>query len=232
LLVTHYGVEGMLHPLAEEATIHRRTLSEMAGTFDCVLSGHLHAGQDLVVAGLPVIFPGPTERLDFGELEVRCGFVDLEVALEREPRLSWEHVALEPQPMRREIVSADELPSERATEWLAARMRAWSDPDQIMQLRLRGALDRSTYQSIDFLGLWRIGSDLNFYFDLDRHLLYIRDDDLAGDAQSGERPSPRSEIDRIARTMQQAADSDEERALLEDARKLALAQYSGAPIEE
>jgi hypothetical protein len=129
--------------------------------------------------------------------------------------------------MRRESVSADAIPADRPTEWLAAHLRAWSEPEQILQLRLHGPVERSTFQAIRFIELWHLGNELNFYFDLDRHLLYIRDERTAAGAATGRLINPRSEIDRVAAALKEVADSDEERALLETARALVQARYRG-----
>jgi len=233
LLVTHYAVEGFLHPLAEEATIRRASIAALAGTVDTLLVGHLHASKTEEIGGVEVVLPGPTERMTFGELELKCGFALLTIEGRRPAKAKARHIHLDPQPMRRETVRATDLPADDPTGWLVDRVRAWSQPDQILQVRLEGPLPRSAYQALRALEVWQVGNDLNFYFDLDRHLLTVRSEapgELAFTA--GERLSPRSEIARVADGLVAEAGSDEERALLAEARDLALERYGAGAIED
>lgn len=232
ILITHYAVEGRLHPLAEEPTIRTESIAALAGVVDCVLVGHVHDAVDAEVAGVKVVFPGPTERLSFGELDVRCGFVRLDI--ERSPdgvRLDARHIHIDPQPMRREVVRAGDLPADDPTAWLVARIRAVSAPDQILQLKLDGPLPRAAYQALRVREAWEVGNDLNFYFDLDRRGLTVEAE--AGEVRgAGERVSARGELASVADQLRAAAEDPAERALLEEARALVLARYGSAGLAD
>ncbi len=233
LLVTHYAVEGTLHPQADEPMIKKASVAELAGVVDYLLVGHVHIMKAHDVGGVKIISPGPTERLSFGEIDLRCGFAAIEIAGGRPCRVKVKHVHLDPQPMRRETVRATNIPAEEPTDWLIERVRAWSAPDQILQVRLEGPLPRPSYQALRFLEVWQLGQDLNFYFDLDRHLLTIQADEPGELAFVGaERASPRAEIARVADGYLHKAETDEERELLEAARALVLAQYGAGDMEE
>lgn len=232
ILVTHYAVEDRLHPLAEEPTIRRSSIADLAGRVDCILVGHVHDAQDAEVAGVQVVFPGPTERLSFGEIDVRCGFVRLDVARGPEgTRVAARHVPIDPQPMRREVVRAGDLPAQEPTAWLIARIRAVSAPDQILQLRLEGPLSRAAYHALRVREAWEVGNDLNFYFDLDRRALTVEAE--PGEAHgAGERVSPRAELAGVADRLRDAAEDPAERALLDEARALVLSRYGTAGMAE
>jgi len=232
ILVTHYAVQGRLHPLAEEPTIGLESIAALAGAVDCLLVGHVHDALDAEVAGVKVVFPGPTERLSFGELDVRCGFVRLDLARAPEGiRLGVQHIPIDPQPMRREVVRAGDLPPDDPTGWLVARVRAVSAPDQILQLRLDGPLPRAVYQALRVREAFEVGSDLNFYFDLDRRGLTVEVE--PGEARGGgERVSARAELALVADQLRAAAEAPEERALLEEARALVLARYGSAGMAD
>ncbi len=233
LLVTHYAVEGMLHAKAEEATITHDSIANLAGVVDQLLVGHIHGAKSREIGGVPLVFPGPTERLSFGELELKCGFIDLQIEAGRPCRIRTKAIHLNPQPMRRETIRATDLPEEAPTEWLAERIRAFSAPDQILQVRLEGPLSRKTYHQLRPRELWQLGSELNFYFDLDRHLLSIEERAMGDLKPAGEsRVSARGEIDRVAQAFAGAAEDEPERELIEAARRMVLEQYGSGAIDE
>lgn len=232
LLVTHYALEDTLHPLAEEPTIAKASIAALAGRVDALLVGHIHEARQSEVAGVKVIFPGPTERLSFGELDVACGFVRLDVTSGgRGPgAITARHVPLEPQPMRRHTLRTTDLPSDDPTAWLVDQIRRLSRPDQILQLRLEGPLPRAAYHALRLREAWQVGHDLNFYFDLDRRRLVVHDDDRAPLRSAG-RVSPRAEIARVADALVAAADGAE-RAAIEAARDLVLERYGQGTIHD
>lgn len=231
ILVTHYAIEGTLAANAEEPTIRKASIAALAGKVHQLLVGHVHSAKDLEVDGVRVAFPGPTERMGFGELDFQCGFLELHL----EGPGSWrlQRHRIRPQPMRRETVRATDIPREDPTAWLIERLRHWSDAEQLLQLRLEGPLDRETYHDLRFLDLMQVGTDLNFYFDLDRHGLSLDlAEIMAPDVSPTVRPSPRGEIRAVAAAMLAAAEDAQERELLAQALDLALDSYGSGGVEE
>jgi len=233
VLVTHYAVEGTLNPLAEEATISLASIAALEGIVDQLLVGHIHTAREMEVGGVKVLFPGPTERLSFGEMDVKCGFAELTIGRDRPYRAKVRRIHLDPQPMRRETISALDVPGEEAMTWLAERIRAWSAPDQILQLRLEGPMPREIYHQLRLREIWLLGNELNFYFDLDRHGLTI-DVPEPGNMPmpTGGRVSARGEIRRVAAGFAEAAEDEEARGLIVEAEALVLMEYGGGGIEE
>jgi DNA repair exonuclease SbcCD nuclease subunit len=232
LLVTHYAVEGMLHPLANEPVIMKDSIAKLRGVVDALLVGHIHEQRTMDVGGVPVIFPGPTERLSFGELEVRCGFMELTVQAGKVDRVKGRHRKVTPQPMRRVTLRATDLPAEEPNEWLQEQLRSISSGDQILQLLLAGPLPRRVYQSLRFRELWQLGHDLNFYFDLDRHGLVVAGDGEAGVVPGAERVSVRAELARVGQALVAAADDEAEKALRRAAAELVLEEYGTADLDD
>lgn len=235
LLVTHYALEDTLHPLAEEPTIKKASIAALAGRVDAVLIGHIHEARITEIAGVKVIFPGPTERLSFGEIDVACGFVRLDVAARgRGPAgaaVTATALPLEPQPMRRHTLRATDVPADDPTPWLVDQIRRLSSPDQILQLRLEGPLPRDVYHALHLREAWRVGQDLNFYFDLDRRRLVVVDDEVKRTGSVG-RVSPRAEIARVADALAEAIGTPADRALVEAARALVLERYGQGAITD
>lgn len=232
ILVTHYALEGRLHPLAEEATITKSSIAALKGAVDAVLIGHIHEGADLTIGDVRVVFPGPTERLSFGEMDVRCGFARLDVD-PRTKAIAVKHIHLDPQPMRRETVRTTDVDPDDPTAWIVERIRAVSAPDLILQFRLEGPLEREAYQRLRPRDLWQLGNELNFYFDLDRRGLTVHDGTEAAAARPGaERISPRAEIALVADTLIQETESAQEREIIAAARAMLLDRYGSGGLDE
>jgi len=235
VLVTHYAVEGRLHPLAEEATIGTASIAALASEIDYLLVGHIHEAVELDVGGVRVLFPGPTERMSFGELDVACGFAQLEVERVAEDgvTITSRHLHLDPQPMRRETLRAGNIPAEEPTAWVIEQLRGFSAPDQILQLCLDGPLGRETYHALRIRDVLAVGADLNFFFDLDRRSLRVRDEAVhLANGPAGERVSARAEITRVAAAMAEEAEDEKTRALIHDARALVLSRYSATIVDD
>jgi hypothetical protein len=122
--------------------------------------------------------------------------------------------------MRREIIRTTNIPDETPTEYVFEQLRAWQDAEQMLQLRLEGPLKREVYHRLKFFDIWRLGNELNFYFDLDRADVKLQSDDT-GAAGGGEIVSARREIERVADELAAQRDGDE-RALIEEAREMVM----------
>jgi DNA repair exonuclease SbcCD nuclease subunit len=221
LLMAHYGVEGTLHPAVEEAQLSKSSIASLVGV-DYLLVGHLHEQRKMQVGGVTVCFPGPTERMTFGELESPTGFLTLNFE-GRGPALSADvrHQSIESQPMRRLEIRTTDLPEEDPTGYVFHRLRAASDSEQLLQCRIEGPVSRDLYHRLRFFDIWRLGNDLNFYFDLDRRGVTVQALAMPDVRISAERLSPTQEVRRVAEALIAGADQ-EERDLIAAARELVL----------
>jgi exonuclease SbcD len=221
LLMAHYGVEGTLHPAIEEPELSKASIANLTGV-DYLLLGHLHEQREMQIGGVRVCFPGPTERMTFGELESPTGFLTL--TLDGRPpsvRAEVRHKRIEAQPMQRLEIRTTDLPADDPTGYIFHRLRAASDPEQLLQCRIEGPVSRDLYHRLRFFDVWRLGNDLNFYFDLDRRGVTVQALAMPDVAVSVERLSPTQEVRRVADALAAGAD-DAERALLEAARELVI----------
>jgi hypothetical protein len=219
LLLFHYAIQGVIHPEANEPIIPRDALAGLP--VDIILAGHIHGEDELKLGRVHVLFSGPTERHNFGELDLEPGFLVLEVT---GTGWGWRREKVAAQPMRRVFVSAGDLPPDNPTFHLAGQVRAASDKDQLLQCVLSGSLDRATYHKLDLGQVWRIGQDLNFWFDLDRTGFRVADPQRSDRPAGLERLGPRAEIARLAARRIEAA-SGAERGLWESARDLVLSKF-------
>ncbi len=88
-----------------------------------------------------------------------------------------------------------------------------------MQLRIEGPLPREVYHRLHFFDIWRLGNELNFFFDLDRAAITLEREETNG--AGGEIVSARREIERVAEELAAQRDGDE-RVLIEEARELVM----------
>jgi len=219
LLMLHYAVEGALHPEANEPILTKARLAELQGV-DYLLLGHVHEQQDMRIGNMHVVFCGPTERMTFGELEVQPGFIELRLEGSRPLRSRVRHRAVQAQPMSRIEIRTTDLPANDPTTYLFERVQEVSHPEQLLQCRLVGPLPREVYHSLRFFDVWRLGNELNFFFDLDRSQVTIQDPQALDVRLPGERVSVRGEIEAVADALATQADDGDERELVEEARRL------------
>jgi DNA repair exonuclease SbcCD nuclease subunit len=217
LLLLHCGYEDCIPKDFGDAILPKARVAKMRG-IDYFFLGDIHRTHKAIVDEATVIVPGATERMTFGEISEKAGFYYVELDGKRAVKLL--HEKIEPQPMRRETIRTTDIPDESPTEYVFERLRAWSDKEQLMQLRLEGPLAREVYHRLKFFDIWRLGNELNFYFDLDRAAVTLKSEDADG-AGGGEIVSIRREIERIAEELAAPRDGDE-RALIEAARELVM----------
>ncbi|OGO42869.1 MAG: hypothetical protein A2Z04_05605, partial [Chloroflexi bacterium RBG_16_57_9] len=149
VLMLHYGVEGTLRGDVNEPVISKARLAALDGRVDYVLLGHVHDRRNLQVGQVKVAFSGPTERMNFGEIGVETGFLDLKLD-GRRPHVKdrLRHRPVVAQPMRREEVRTTDLPGDDPTGAIFEKLRAVSHPDQLLQFRVEGPLAREVYHRL------------------------------------------------------------------------------------
>jgi DNA repair exonuclease SbcCD nuclease subunit len=217
ILLLHCGFEGAVPMNFADVVLHKARVEEMDG-IDYFFLGDLHRTHKQVVDSATVVIPGSTERMTFGELEEKPGFYYAE--LDGKTPIKLSHQDIEPQAMRRETIRTTDIPDDEPTEYVYAQLRGWSDKDQLMQLRIEGPLEREVYHRLKFFDIWRLGNELNFYFDLDRADVKLKSE-MADGVGAGEVISTRHEIEMVAAELAALREGDE-RALYEEAREMVM----------
>jgi exonuclease SbcD len=222
LLLLHCGFEDCVPPGFAEAVLPKARVAQMQD-IDYFFLGDLHRTHKAIVERSTVIIPGATERMTFGEIDERAGFYYVELAGRDAVKL--QHQPIEPQPMRREIIRTTDLPDDAPTEYVFDKLHEWADTEQMMQLRIEGPLEREVYHHLKFFDIWRLGNELNFYFDLDRADVKLKSENANDSVGGGEVVSIRQEIERVADEFAAQRQGDD-RALIEEAREMVLARMS------
>lgn len=223
ILLMHYGVEGTIHPDANEPILTTDALSRVG--VDLIGVGHVHQHRKMDFGGTTVIVPGSTERHTFGEKGIQPGFYYLEVD-ERGIR-TCEHVDGTPQMMEEHTIRTAEIDAEDPTEWVLQRVREASHEDRLLKFRVEGPLPSEVFHKLRLREVFMAGMDLNFYFDLDTRLLHVSGAErLSPDEPGSASISQRDEIEQVVRELMERAASDDARELLTAARNRVLAQYS------
>lgn len=217
LLMLHGGYEGNIPPDFTDPILPKSRVAALKG-IDYLFLGDIHRTHKSVVDHATVIIPGASERMGFGELGEKPGFYYVE--LEGKQAVKLLHKEIDPQPMRRETIRTTDIPAEEPTEYVFEQLRQSSDRDQMMQLRIEGPLTREVYHHLRFFDIWRLGNELNFFFDLDRAAVTLKGEEH-GNGGGAAIISTRQEIEQVAAEL--AADREgDERALIEEARALIL----------
>ncbi|MGB8645665.1 MAG: metallophosphoesterase [Anaerolineae bacterium] len=223
ILLLHSGVEDAVPEAFAEAVIRKSRIAALK-SIDYFLVGDIHQNHKLTVDHATVLIPGATERMNFGELKQEPGFYYIELEGKRPVKLIRKGIG--PQPMRRIEVRSTNLPSENPTDYIAEEIRAMSYKDQLLQLQLGGPIDRDVYHQLRFFDIWRLGNELNFFFDLEKSGLELRTSELerAGLAPD-ERVDVERELVRVAAEMQAEAESEPQRERIADAGARVLQMY-------
>ncbi len=214
VLMLHYAVEGMLPGDVAEPILSKARIASLRGV-DLLLLGHIHERKVMDIGDVKVVYSGPTERMSFGERAVEVGFVEATLGPQG---IAVRHHDTHPQPMRRDVLKTTDQPPD-ATAALRNHINARAHPDQLYQLRLEGPLDMDGYRAMRWAELRALGAESNFFFHLDTRLVYLTQRRQTPVGAGGERVSPREEIEAIVAALTQDATDDEERDLIEAARR-------------
>ncbi len=226
ILMLHGGVEDCVPTDFGDCLLRKSRIAALKD-IDYFLVGDIHQTHKMTVEQATVLVPGSTERMTFGELKDAPGFYYLELDGRRPVKLTRKEI--DPQPMRRIEIRATNIPAENPTEYVFEEIKPMSGKDQMLQLTMAGPLERDAYHQLRFFDIWRLGSELNFSFDLDKSQIELRtrDRELVGFAPD-ERVDVERELERVADEMQAEADSEEKRTRIDQAAQRVAQMYRGS----
>ena len=143
ILLTHYPISGFRGYFANDSVIQ---LSSIPKDWQLVVSGHLHAHQQIESRGTVFIYPGSTERTSITEEPEEKGFVWLE--LNKKGLVSKPQFILTPaRPVK--LLEYGIPEKGNLTALLKAEMERWKNADLALWLRLAGKI------TVEGLGTYR-----------------------------------------------------------------------------
>ena len=220
VLMVHGSLQGHAFPGAPEPFIQKRSVERLG--IDCLLVGHVHRYATFRWGRTAVIVPGATERMTFGEMDGRPGFVCLEVTPGEPPEIT--HVSVDPHPRRQVIIQSADLEAEDPAAELMARIEDACDRETLLRVSLEGPITRHRYHDLRLRDVAEFGAARCFFLDLDTTGLYVEDDLPRGVVARTGRLSPREELIRYGEEVREAAPA-EERDLVDEAMRVILGEY-------
>lgn len=223
ILLLHCGFEDSVPPDFGDAILTKARVAAMNG-IDYYFVGDIHRTHKAVIGDATVVIPGASERMNFGELKEKTGFYYAE--LDGKHAVKLLHQSIEPQAMlgpqnQDAVIRTTDIPADNPTEYVFEKLRALSNKEQLLQLRIEGPIKREVYHRLKFFDIWRLGNELNFYFDLDRAGVVLERDEQHAGTGGGAVVSIRDEIANVAAEMAAEVNRNE-REVIEQARAMVL----------
>jgi DNA repair exonuclease SbcCD nuclease subunit len=216
IAMLHYSIDLLAPSKWEEPQIKVSSL-ERNSQIDLYAMGHIHKHGSTRVGNSLVLYPGATERYDFGEFEHNTGFCVVTVNEE----ITYEFISTESQPMTQIKLHTSSLPPENPSQKIIETIEEGSYNNGLCQIVLEGEVPFEEYVKIDFTKIFDKGWEQNFYFEyVDRikplveGLKFIQTRGL----------QPRKELSAMG---QQAIENSnlEDKPIWERATELALSYY-------
>ena len=217
IAVLHYSIEEIAPPIWEEPVIAVESIRENP-QIQVYAMGHIHEYISTKINDSYIIYPGHTERYDFGESEQPTGFVVIDYE-NGETKINY--IPVESQPMKQLKLHTSLLNHENLTASIEAEVEKASSSDGLLQLVLEGEIPFKKYTEIDFTEIGQLGSKSNFYFELvDR----IKPTGEGLTFTSSEGLNPRKRLEEIALEAVNES-SGEDKKLWQQAMNIAIEYY-------
>ena len=216
IAVLHYSIEGIAPPIWEEPSIK---LSSIEANSDIQLyaMGHIHQHHETKVNDSHIIYPGGTERYNFGECDKETGFI----VVDYDGELGIRYIATEPQPMKQVKLHTSHMDHGDINGSISSVIEENSNEDSLFQLVLEGTIPFQLYTEIDFTSIYTLGGSLNFYFEC------VDTIQLTGEGfefTPSEGLNPRKRLEETAMEALSKSQGDEQR-IWQQAMDLALNYY-------
>jgi len=197
LLMIHYPIEGFPSYFGNEPRVGA---SSIPPGFQLIAAGHLHHHQKGVANGVPVIYPGSTERKSFLEEGEEKGFAWIE--LDKNGLVSEDFIGT---PAREMKTYNFNIPKKgNVSEALRTEVRRFVDPELIFRVKVLGVIEPQRLTTYRRPQLQSEFSDEFFWVDFDEKEMQIL---TAGPIQAFPRTTPREQLRQYySRMIQEAED--------------------------
>lgn len=217
IAMLHYSIEKIAPPIWEEPVIKISSI-EKNNHIHLYAMGHIHSYINTKVNNCHILYPGGTERYDFGESQQTTGFCSLEL----NPEINIEYIPIKAQPMKQVKLHTSMMNPNDLTQSALAEIEHNSHAAGLFQLVLEGEIPFERYTSIDFTKLMNAGNSRNFYFEyLDNIRPLVKGLEFKGKTGL----NPRKELEQVAKKAMEGS-TEEERRIWEQAAEYALNYYT------
>ena len=217
IAVLHYSIEKIAPPIWVEPMIKMSTI-EANPQIQLFAMGHIHSHLETMVGDSHVVYPGGTERFNFGEWDNETGFI----VVDYDGELNITYVPVEAQPMKQVRLHTSHMNHSDLTGSITKTVQENSDEDGLLQLILEGEIPFKEYTKIDFLGIDTIGRQLNFHFEYQD---IIRPTGEGIEFSSTEGLNPRKRLEEMGKEAIEAA-KEKDREIWVRALEYAVAYYA------
>ena len=216
IAVLHYSIDSIAPPIWEEPSIKLSSI-EANGDIQLFAMGHIHEHTQRTVNDSQIVYPGGTERYNFGESEKTTGFIVADYGSE----LKLSYIPVESQPMKQVKLHTSHMDHGDINGSIGKVIAENSVEDGLFQLVLEGTIPFKLYTEIDFTEIYTWGRSQNFYFEcVDR----INPLGVGFEFTQSEGLNPRKRLEETA--MEAVAGSEgEEQRLWKQAIEYALGYY-------
>ena len=160
IAVLHYSIESIAPPIWEEPAIKLASI-EANSDIQLFAMGHIHEHNETKVNDSHIIYPGGTERYNFGESSKQTGFIDVTY----DGKIKIKYIPVEAQPMKQVKLHTSNMNHSKLNESIEETVTENSNEDGLFQLVLEGNLPFQLYTEIDFTSIHKLGSSRNFFFE-------------------------------------------------------------------
>ncbi len=213
IFLTHYPIEGFQGYFGQETHIPESSIPD---DFQLFAAGHLHKHQKRTVHGVPVIYPGSTERCSFQEEGEQKGFVWLE--LSHEGIIAEEFHRTPARPM--ETLEFQAIREGNLSRQIQDAIERVSDSEKILRVRIVGNISLEQLSTYKRSSLLDYTSDRCFYTEFDEERLNLL---TQAPLEALSNTTPLQELDRTFQSLLSNA-KDDQKPIVNEAWKLTAAK--------
>ncbi len=213
IFLTHYPIEGFQGYFGQETHIQA---SSIPRNYQLFASGHLHLRQRRTINGIPVIYPGSTERVSFQEEGERKGFLWFEV-----DRTGIRHEEFHQTPARPMETLDYRVSGEGSlTRQVQDALEKRADTEKILRVRVSGKVTLEQLSTYKRSALLTYTQDRFFHTEFDEEGLNVL---TQAPLESLPKTTPLQELDRTFQSLLGNA-RDDDKPLVQEAWKLTTAK--------
>jgi exonuclease SbcD len=160
LAVLHYSIESIAPPIWEEPCIKLASI-EANSDIQLFAMGHIHEYNETKVNDSHIVYPGGTERYNFGESSKSTGFI----VVDYDGEIKIKYIPVEAQPMKQVKFHTSHMDHGKINDSIEEKIIENSHEEGLFQLVLEGSIPFQLYTEIDFTSIHTLGSSRNFFFE-------------------------------------------------------------------